>query len=94
MFWLLIVGVFIILYVFFMIRGGVGGRKGVVLLQPEGPKIRDGAAYEPSHGFGVLEGHGEGQGGGAKRGTCGDEEDTGVLPGEGTQGKEDRVGDA
>jgi len=66
----------------------------VVFLQPQGPEVRDRAADEPSYGVGLLEGDGEGPGGGAARGAGGDEEDAGVLPGEGAQGQEDRVGDA
>ena len=77
-----------------MDSGGISGATGVVLLQPQGPEVRDGAADEPGDGVGLLEGDGEGPGGGAARGAGGDEEDTGVLPGEGAQGQEDRVGDA
>lgn len=75
--------------------GGSGGRgEGVVLLQPEGSEIRDWAAHEPSNGVGVLEGDREGPGGGAAGDAGGDEEDAGVLPGEGPQGEKDGVGDA
>lgn len=77
-----------------MDSGGIGGAEGVVLLQPQGPEVRDGAADEPGDGVRVLEGDGEGPGRGAARGAGGNEEDAGVLPGEGAQGQEDGVGDA
>lgn len=68
----------------------------MVLLQPQGPQVRDGAADEPGHGVRVLEGDGEGptRGGGAARRAGGDAQDARVLPGEGAQGQEDGVGDA
>lgn len=48
-----------------------GGRQGVVLLQPAGPKVRDGPADEQGDPVGILEGDGErpvGQPTGSRRG--------------------------
>ena len=66
----------------------------MVFLQPQGPEVRDRAADEPGYGVGLLEGDGEGPGGGAARGAGGDEEDAGVLPGQGAPRDQDRVGHA
>jgi hypothetical protein len=77
-----------------MCSWSVSRTQGVVLLQPKGPEIRDGAAHKPGNGVRVLEGHRKRPGGGAARGVGGDEEDAGVLPGTGAEGKEDGVGDA
>ena len=70
------------------------GRQGVVLLQPAGSQVRDGAADQPRHHDRILEGHREGPAGEAAGGDGGLEEDARVLPWTSSQGEEDRLGHA
>jgi hypothetical protein len=83
-----------------MIRRGVRGRPGVVLLQPARPQVRDGAAHQPRHALRLLEGHGQGpphlhlRPPRRRRGRGRDAQDAGVLPGQGAPREQDRVGHA
>jgi hypothetical protein len=54
----------------------------VVFLQPKGPKVRDGATYEPGNSVWLLEGYRQGPCGRASRDAGGNEENAGILQGE------------
>lgn len=72
-------------------RDGMRGRQGVVLLQPPGPEVCDGAADQPRNPVGLLEGDGERSDCEPERCACWHEEDSGLLPRQSTQGKKDQL---
>lgn len=68
----------------------------MVLLQPEGQEVPDGAEDEQGHRRRLLEGHWQGPGSTQRfhRGSPRDEENPSFLPGQGTPRREDQVGHA
>ncbi|XP_062219425.1 uncharacterized protein LOC133919153 isoform X2 [Phragmites australis] len=75
-------------------NSGDDGGEGVVLLLREGSQVPDGTEDEPGHGVRLLEGDGQGQGDLQGQGPRRHEEDARLLHGEGTQGRQDRLGHA
>lgn len=76
-------------------REGKHGSERVVFFQHQGPKVPDRIPNQPSHHGRLLEDHRQRQGDLPKwKNPSGHEENSGVLQGEGSQGREDELGDA
>lgn len=68
----------------------------MVLFQPAGPEVPDRVEDEPGDGSGLLEGNREGPGNLQLENVraCWNEENPSFLPGKGSKGREEQLGDA